>query len=716
MRRNGTVILGTRYTNTSFFMLLLVFLMLGTLIAGVVVAMTTQSPRARFDLIQVPTDPLPTSTSPLSTSSATTLMTTTTTSTTSMLTTTPFVEPINISCPADVTVVLGAPFDPTNTGGFAVASGGCTVPVVQWTDSNVALIAKKDIKEHGPDAPRWFHEQTSEEMWGEVDDEDVVPVLLDTHADAWGRLDAQSTRAEEVNVRNGVGVRGHVAKPATLPHLIRSVRSATFNNSNLMITGTPFSVSNTGAIPPSSTASVSDDYVVMAVNAMPQGSLVVVTDKMTLMQSSFYMSSLSTGNCSVGARGDPQVLWDHEAKRWVLLELGAGTEVCVYVSNTSDPTSAYNAYVYDFAPYVPDFPKLGLWRQAYLLTVSKTPLFVGDVPKDMCVISRTLPVNGTAPDMLCAASFNGRLAGFEFQAWTPISADGGPMPPQLTESANSPGVGAVFFRHYDDELHDAATMTPTVDYIEVEHWSNINFTTNTFSAQRYRRTVADFDSSFDACVATDECVPTPTGQALDPVRQVIQQRAQYRYIPETGQESVVLTWTSHANGTATARVRWAEFRWLMPLVTQPRSWRLFQEGVVPFDDGVHRWMGAISMDANGTIALGYSESSASLYPSLAVRYRLGNDPLGMLRSPLTVASGAMGSVIPSKRWGDYASMSIDPTQSRVFYVTGQVSDDTHPWVAHLVRLRVQGEVVERLWRADDECGDFANCTQIITAI
>ena len=724
------MILGTRYTNTSFFMLFITFITIGTLLAGLLVAMTRQSPKARFDLIMAPTAAPTIPPLVINTTTATTTIaaTTTSTTTTTPATTTP-TAPVNITCPPNVTVVLGAPFDPANTGGYAIGGGGCSFPVIQWVDSNVGLIAKRE-KEMEEMTPKWYHQHDSEVMPSELGDENMMPALLDDmNVDEHGMLNVHGAHAEGyevVNPREGASIPGTriVGKTMMVPHLKRTAsRSATFNNNHLLITGTPLSVSNTGAVPPDSTAAVSNTHVVMAVNAAPQGSLVTITDKMTAFQSSFYMSSLGTGNCSGSTRGDPQVLWDHEAERWLLLELGTANVLCVYLSDTSDPQGPYSSWIYDFDPYFPDFPKLGLWRQAYLLTFNMQPQFPGDTPKDMCVIDRTHMLNfimtanvTAAPYMLCAASYDGRLSGFGFQAWTPISAEGGPMPPQLTESANSLGVGAVFFRHYDDELHGTMSPTPTVDYIDIEHWSNVNFTANTFSAQRYRRTVADFDSSFSGCASSDDCIPTPTAQQLDPVREVINHRIQYRYIPAMNQESVVMTWTSHANGTATARVRWAEFRWTTPLVTQPKSWRLHQEGAVPFDDGVHRWMGAISMDATGTIALGYSESSSTLYPSLSVRYRLGNDPLNQLREPLLINAGAMGSVIPSNRWGDYASMSTDPTQSRVFYVTGQVADDTHPWVVHLVRLRVQGETVERFWRADDLCGGFANCTQTITAI
>jgi len=701
------------------------------LLASVGIALTVQSPEARFDLITIPVDvTLPTSSTP-SGGTTTGFITTTTvpaTITTSSIgvTTTPTI-PINITCPPPTTVSLGFNFEPAFTGGFALAGGGCTVPAVSWTDTTLGFISKRNIpvpeSEH---IPKWSNNpDIARLIEGQVGSVSVLPqILSNMEPDSYGMLDAHGgAESVELVSRGNFELQNPPPKKRELPPKKAKLRSASFNSTNVIVLGTPLQVSNTGAVPPDSTAAVSSNHIVMGVNSA-SGSLITVTDKSTTFISSFTLSSLGMGNCSGATRGDPQIMFDHEAQRWVFLELGvAGTNaLCVYLSDTNDPLSTYMSFQYDFDPYFPDFPKIGLWRRAYLLTFNMDPLGPSDTPENLCVIDREdmlnfIPnVNKTAPNLLCAASLLGRLSGFPgFQAWTPVSAEGGPMPPQATEAANAPGVGAVFMRHVDDELHESGG-TPLVDFIEIEHWSNINWTLGTFSAQRYRVNIADFDSSFSGCIASNICIPTPTAQELDPVREVINQRLSYRFIPETGQESLVGTFTSHANGVAVAQVRWFELRWTTPNVAIPKSWRLFQEGAVPFNDGIHRWMSSINMDGNGTIALSYSESNALVYPSLMVTTRLANDPPGQVRTPITLAAGDVGSVIPGNRWGDYASVSIDPDSSRFFYVTGQKSSNTFPWVVSLTHLRVLGETVQRFWRAEDECGTVSTCTQIITAV
>jgi hypothetical protein len=49
-------------------------------------------------------------------------------------------------------------------------------------------------------------------------------------------------------------------------------------------------------------------------------------------------------------------------------------------------------------------------------------------------------------------------------------------------------------------------------------------------------------------------------------------------------------------------------------------------------DSTSRWMGSIAMDKAGNIALGYSASSSSKYPSVYYTGPLASDPLGALQS------------------------------------------------------------------------------------
>ena len=50
-------------------------------------------------------------------------------------------------------------------------------------------------------------------------------------------------------------------------------------------------------------------------------------------------------------------------------QLGPGfTSYCIAVSTTDDATGSYARYEFDFGSNIPDYPKLGVWPDAYYWT------------------------------------------------------------------------------------------------------------------------------------------------------------------------------------------------------------------------------------------------------------------------------------------------------------------------------------------------------------
>ena len=90
-------------------------------------------------------------------------------------------------------------------------------------------------------------------------------------------------------------------------------------------------------------------------------------------------------------------------------------------------------------------------------------------------------------------------------------------------------------------------------------------------------------------------------------------------------------------------------------------------------DSSYRWMGSIAMDQSGDMALGYSVSSSSLHPQIRYTGRLAGDAVGtMSQGEGTIIAGA-GSQTGSNltRWGDYSSMTVDPTDDCTFWYTNE---------------------------------------------
>lgn len=58
---------------------------------------------------------------------------------------------------------------------------------------------------------------------------------------------------------------------------------------------------------------------------------------------------------------------------------------------------------------------------------------------------------------------------------------------------------------------------------------------------------------------------------------------------------------------------------------------------------------------------GYSITSTQQYVAIGFTGRLSTDPLNLMTQGETVVQAGLGPQTGVSRWGDYAAMSIDPT-------------------------------------------------------
>ena len=142
-------------------------------------------------------------------------------------------------------------------------------------------------------------------------------------------------------------------------------------------------------------------------------------------------------------------------------------------------------------------------------------------------------------------------AGFGFQASTPADLDG------------PAGSGNYFMRHRDDEVHNIGTNAPTQDFLEL--WEFVpDFVTpgNSTFTQIADIGISEFDS--DLCgLFSFNCFPQPgTVVTLDPLREVIMNRLQYRNFGAF--ETLVGNFVIDVDGTDHASVRWFELRQVGP--------------------------------------------------------------------------------------------------------------------------------------------------------
>ncbi len=401
-----------------------------------------------------------------------------------------------------------------------------------------------------------------------------------------------------------------------------------------------------GANPPDTVGDVGLDHYIQVVNTS-SGGIFTIYNKAdgSVAAGPIALDSLSPGgNCGVGL-GDGVVLYDHLADRWLLTEFNnLANSVCVYVSQESNPvTTAWFAYEFSTISF-PDYPKYAVWPDAYYLSTN-------EATSGLYALDRASMLDGAPASTQRFGVPN--LAGFGFQALTPGDLDGASLPP-----AGSPGI---FMRHRDTEAHGPDGF-PATDFLELWEFSvdwlvpadsRLTGPTNI--------TVTDFDSELCGFFSFT-CVPQPSSTVLlDPLREVIMHRLQYRSFDSY--ETLVGNLVTDVDGNDHAGVRWFELR------NSGAGWSLFQEGTYAPDEH-HRWMGAIAMDAVGNIALGYNISSSTLFPGLRYTGRLAGDPIGMMGQPETsLIEGAAPN--SSNRYGDYSAMSVDPVDDCTFWLTGQ---------------------------------------------
>jgi len=69
--------------------------------------------------------------------------------------------------------------------------------------------------------------------------------------------------------------------------------------------------------------------------------------------------------------GDPIVVYDQLVDRWLLTQFttrGPTFYDCVAISETEDPTGAYFRYAFSTGVNFPDYPKYGVWPNAYFIS------------------------------------------------------------------------------------------------------------------------------------------------------------------------------------------------------------------------------------------------------------------------------------------------------------------------------------------------------------
>jgi hypothetical protein len=364
-----------------------------------------------------------------------------------------------------------------------------------------------------------------------------------------------------------------------------------------------------------------------------------------------------TEPCFTAAFGDPIVLYDRLADRWLLSEFAIEDpeegpfHLCVYVSRSSDPVRG-GWHVYDFlTPRFPDYPKYAAWPDAYYVTTNESDAATEQPSPTVYALERAAMLRGERARAIFRSVEP--LPNLPFQALTPAVFEGPQRPPRgrrmpLLRQVDTEALGVPGFPRRDlIQVFEAQARFGARPRLEVRLAAQVR--------------VTEFDS--DLCgLETFSCIVQPRGAPpLDPLREVILWRLSYKNFGAS--EALVGDFNVDVDGADTAGVRWFDLR------SRGTGWRVNNEGTHA-PDPTNRWMGGVAMDREQNIALGYSVSSATVNPGLRFAGRRRGDPFGRLRGEQILIGGG-GVQTQSERWGDYFSMAVDPVDQCTFWFTGE---------------------------------------------
>lgn len=375
------------------------------------------------------------------------------------------------------------------------------------------------------------------------------------------------------------------------------------------------------------------------------------------------------GPCETQDSGDIIILYDKVAHRWFASQntFKAPYMTCVAVSTSEDAMGSYYRYAFAQSHGLPDYPKWGIWRDGYY---QHNNVFGGTngFASEACAYDRAkmLVGNSTARQICFLA---------------PTMFDDSLLPADIDSPNMLPPSG-------EPEMYLGSIDNAPRSSVIYEYLFHANFTTPSLSTFRgfggtMPVSVPQFELSCNG-VGSADCIPQRgISTKLASMGDRLMYRLAYRNF---GSHQA---WVAvHDVTTPSGHVgeRWYEFR-ASETSTRPS---VYQSGTYagPAGDTNNRWMGSIAMDEIGDIALVYSVSSASTYPSIRYTGRRASDPLGTMGGEVNILTGGGSQTLTNSRWGDYTSIALDPAGCTLWYTNEYyVATSSYNWRTRLGSIK-----------------------------
>lgn len=360
--------------------------------------------------------------------------------------------------------------------------------------------------------------------------------------------------------------------------------------------------------------------------------------------------------------GDGVVLYDEQADRWLISQFSFPSfpdgpfYQMIAVSQTPDPTGSWYRWEYVFVD-LPDYPKFGIWPDGYYMSYTRIKsnflqrigIGVVSFDRDAMIIGDPAPraIQFTLPTLNNPVSL------------LPADCDG-PFPPTGTPNYYANNASDYFVIR---EFHS--------------DWNNPDEST---FGNTLKLPISPYNVIIPGIPQKD------SDKILVSLNDRLMYRLQFRKFKD--HQSMVVNHTVDAGSCV--GIRWYELR------KTSGNWFVYQHSTYSPDDSLYRWMGSIAMDSSGNIALGYSISGSSIYPSIRFTGRMKHDPLGqmtILEKTIFDGTGSQTGIWSQQsRWGDYSSMTVDPSVPSTFWYTQEyyVTTSWNSWRTRIASFSFTG--------------------------
>ena len=195
-----------------------------------------------------------------------------------------------------------------------------------------------------------------------------------------------------------------------------------------------------GCAPPDPNGAVGPNHYVQMVNISfaiysKTGSLLAGPSAINTLWAGF------GGACQTENKGDPVVLYDRFADRWLLTQFTANGPTyfnCVALSQTGDPTGAYYRWAFSTGSNFPDYPKYGVWSDAYYISTREFAGGASFAGVGAYALNRTQMIAGNpSPQVISFLAAPGGTAYRLGDGLLPADLDGFRLPPRGLLSSTS---------------------------------------------------------------------------------------------------------------------------------------------------------------------------------------------------------------------------------------------------------------------------------------